>query len=68
MKFLMVGSATGVGYLITQVPTLVLVVSVVCVSVIALLAILNESACDRLIRILKVLLGRSDNIKRQKRR
>ena len=67
MKILLV-SAAGFGYLITQVPTLVLVVSVVCVSVIALLAILNESACDRLIRILKVLLGKGDNTQRQKRR
>jgi len=67
VKILLV-SAAGFGYLITQVPTLVLVVSVVCVSVIALLAILNESACDRLIRILKVLLGKGDNTQRQKRR
>jgi len=65
---LVVGFVMNVGYLISQVPTPALVVFVLCVSVMAFLVLINESACDRLIRILKVLLGRSDNTQKQKRR
>jgi hypothetical protein len=62
------GVAVNVGYLLNQVPTIVLIVFITGCFVLAALVLFNESACNRLIRVLKVLLGRSDEARRQKRR
>ncbi len=51
-----------------QLPASTTLILILCVSGITILALINESACDRLIRVLKVLLGRSDNTPRHKRR
>lgn len=68
MKLVLCGIAVNLGYLLGQVPTIVLIVFVVCCFTLAALVLFSESACDRLIRILKVLLGRNDRVPRQKRR
>jgi len=69
MKVLLAGSiAVNLGYLLEQVPAIVLIVLVVCCFTLAALVLFNESACDRLIRILKVLLGRNNGVRKQKRR
>ncbi len=62
------GVVVDVGYLLNQVPTIVLIVFVAGCFVLVALVLCNESACNRLIRVLKVLLGRSDEARRQKRR
>ena len=68
LKNLIIGGVVvNLGYLLEQVPTIVLMVFVVCCFTLAALVLCNESACDRLIRILKVLLGRSDRVQNPKR-
>ncbi len=64
MKFLIIGFVINVG----DVPTLTLTVFVVCFFIVVVLVLVNESACDRLIRILRVMLGKGDNTQRQKRK
>ena len=69
MKFLLLGGvAVNAGDLLQQIPTIVLVVIVFCSFVLVALVLCNESACSRLIRILKALPGRSDRIQNPKRR
>ena len=53
-----VGSISTSAFIVFAVLTFILVV----------LVLFNESACDRLIRILKVMLGKSENTQRQKRK
>jgi hypothetical protein len=53
--------------IISQLPIVVLIVIAVFVFFLAALVLLNESACGRLIRILKAM-GGSDNTPRRKRR
>jgi hypothetical protein len=48
-------------YLLGQLPASTMFILVLSVSGITILALVNESACDRLIRILKVIFGRNDN-------
>ncbi len=55
-------------YLLGQLPASTMFILVLSVSGITTLVLVNESACDRLIRILKVMFGRNDNKPRQKRR
>ena len=55
-------------YLLGQLPASTMFILVLSVSGITILALVNESACDRLIRILKVIFGRNDNTPKQKRR
>ena len=65
MKSLLVaGIVLDVGNL----PTSALIVLLVCFFILAVLVLVNESACDRLNRILRTVLGRSDNTQRQKRK
>ena len=52
--------------LLEQLPASTMFILVLSVSGITILALVNESACDRLIRILKVIFGRNDNKPRQK--
>jgi len=69
VKILIISSlAVNFGYLLEQIPTIVLIVFVACCFGLVALVLCNESACDRLIRILKVLLRRSDELQRKKRR
>ena len=51
-----------------QIPASILIVLVVCCFAIVTLVLVNELACARLIRILKVVFGSSDNAPRLKRR
>lgn len=53
---------------VANLPTSVLIVFLVCLFSIAILVLVNESACDRLNRILRTVLGRSDNTQRRKRK
>ena len=64
MKFLIIAFVINVG----DIPTLTLTVIVVCIFILIILVLFNESACDRLIRILRVMLGKSENTQRQKRK
>ena len=57
-----------VSTILSQVPTIVLVVFVCCVFGIVAFALVYEPACDRLIRILRALLVRNDSTQRRKRR
>jgi hypothetical protein len=47
--------------LLEQLPTSTTFLLVLSVSGITILVLINESACDRLIRILRVIFGRNDN-------
>ena len=53
-------------YLLGQLPASTMFVLVLSVSGITILALVNEAACARLIRILKVIFGRNDDKPRQK--
>jgi hypothetical protein len=67
-RFITLGIITdAVSTILSQVPTIVLIVFVCCVFGVAALALVNESACSRLIRILRVLI-RNDNTPKRKRR
>jgi hypothetical protein len=54
--------------LLEQLPTSTTFLLVLSVSGITILVLVNESACDRLIRILKVIFGRNDNKPSPRRR
>ena len=62
------GIAVNIGYLLEQVPAIVLIVFVAGCFALVVLVLCNESACNRLIRVLTVLLGRSDKEQNTKRR
>ena len=47
--------------LLEQLPTSTMLILVLSVSGITILVLVNKSACDRLIRILRVIFGRNDN-------
>ena len=64
MKFVMLAFIIDAG----QVPASTLIVIVLCIFILAVLVLVNESACDRLIRILRAMLGKGDNTQRQKRK
>jgi hypothetical protein len=51
-----------------KVPASTFIVFVVCLFILVVLVLVNESACDRLIRILRVMLGKSDKTQKQKRK
>jgi len=67
-NILVSGVAVNAGDLLQQVPTVVLVVLVFCFFILVALVLFNESACKRLIRILKAIPGRSDRIQNPKSR
>jgi hypothetical protein len=51
-----------------QLPASTMFILVLSVSGITILALVNEPACDRLIRILRVIFGRNDNKPPRRRR
>ncbi len=54
--------------LLEQLPTSTTFFLVLSVSGITILVLVNESACDRLIRILRIIFGRNDNKPPRRRR
>ena len=69
MKFLLVGGvAVNAGYLLQQIPTIALIVLVFCFFILVALVLCNESACNRLIRILKALPWGGNRTQNPKRR